>query len=426
MDLKKLEEVKKLIYRKDCDLLYNSTNHTISRLKNEVAREFYFALIKARTYEEVIEVLTQKYGQSKETIKNDLDCFVNSIFNLSTNEDIRIKKGFYHLEFPLSIELEITSKCNWKCDFCYNTWHAISDFKHMELKLEDFKRILDECKRMKCMTIRYSGGEPFLHKDFYRMLEYSALLGMNNVIFTNGSFIQSKKDIKELSERNVSQILISYHGMRDVHEALTGISGSYDATVAAIRLILESSIRLTVEIALTKQNIKYMKDTLESLVALNVKHICIMRYVGTGRNDLDNEVSYGQLEKVINICSSILQNNADIKFVFSCSQRLCFEENPMIVKGKNKEIEDRKFFLLGSCEAGFNWCSVSVDGKIRICPHSDISFGIINEGIKKGWDNMRAQVIQIIEKFSCNSCYYFTDCLNGCYLSQIKNIAKEG
>ena len=67
-------------------------------------------------------------------------------------------KGFY---------LEITSKCNLRCLHCYNESGILKN----EISFELFKRLIDEFDEKPDIT--FSGGEPLLHPDIWKMLEYA-------------------------------------------------------------------------------------------------------------------------------------------------------------------------------------------------------------------------------------------------------------
>ena len=48
-------------------------------------------------------------------------------------------------EFPLSLNIEITTKCNLACTFCYHRELKSEQKIHMDIKL--FKKIIDEAKK---------------------------------------------------------------------------------------------------------------------------------------------------------------------------------------------------------------------------------------------------------------------------------------
>ena len=65
-------------------------------------------------------------------------------------------------DFPLSLNVEITTKCNLACTFC---WHSsLKEDEKIHLEFEDFKKIIDEASSFKIPSINLNGlGEPQLH-----------------------------------------------------------------------------------------------------------------------------------------------------------------------------------------------------------------------------------------------------------------------
>ena len=73
---------------------------------------------------------------------------------------------------------------------------------------------------------------------------------------------------------------------------------------------------------------------------------------------------------------------------------------------------------MGSCESGLVWGSVSHDGKLRNCPHSNVYFGDIAEtGIAASWQTLTAAVTEALTtRPTCSGCAVADVCRGGCHL----------
>lgn len=107
---------------------------------------------------------------------------------------------------------EIIDKCPNECKFCSsNSCYT----KNTMISFDDFKRVIDYfMKQGGILELSLSGGEPFLHPDLFKMVEYSKGLGIRTVIFTSGvkkrlpinpnytKFYKDKmeQDLKEIEE----------------------------------------------------------------------------------------------------------------------------------------------------------------------------------------------------------------------------------
>ena len=79
---------------------------------------------------------------------------------------------------------EIIEKCLNNCMFCSSNSNCN---KTQIIKFEDFKRTIDYFMATGgIVELSLSGGEPFLHPDLIRMVDYSKSLGIRTVIFTSG------------------------------------------------------------------------------------------------------------------------------------------------------------------------------------------------------------------------------------------------
>ena len=85
-------------------------------------------------------------------------------------------------EYPLLVDLELSSVCNLKCPMCYTiTDEFKSKVKKGFMDFELFKKIVDEIAG-KVFSIRLSlRGEATLHKNFMECIEYAKSKGIKEV-----------------------------------------------------------------------------------------------------------------------------------------------------------------------------------------------------------------------------------------------------
>ena len=92
----------------------------------------------------------------------------------------------FHLNSPLIAYIEVTRECNLTCKHCYI---QAGDRMQNELNTDEIFALIDSLKALNTFGVCISGGEPFLHPDIFRILEY---LEANNFIvslYTNGTLI---------------------------------------------------------------------------------------------------------------------------------------------------------------------------------------------------------------------------------------------
>ena len=79
---------------------------------------------------------------------------------------------------------EIIEKCLNNCMFCSSNSNCN---KNRIIRFEDFKRTIDYfMTKGGIEELSLSGGEPFLHPELLKIVDYSKSLGIRTVIFTSG------------------------------------------------------------------------------------------------------------------------------------------------------------------------------------------------------------------------------------------------
>ena len=92
----------------------------------------------------------------------------------------------------LSVQINITNNCVNKCKHCGKyTWEK------QELSLSDIDNVISGLKDLGVKSVILSGGEPFLHKDIYKIIEN--LDGFEIGIFTSGAVKIDSEKIKNVS-----------------------------------------------------------------------------------------------------------------------------------------------------------------------------------------------------------------------------------
>jgi radical SAM protein with 4Fe4S-binding SPASM domain len=150
---------------------------------------------------------------------------------------------------PLHCLFELTYHCNLKCRHCY----IVQDAKK-EVALDKVFAILRQLKACGCLYLTLSGGEIFLRKDFFEIAQYARKLNFALRLFTNGTLID--EDVADkISLLYPIAVEISLYGLKDTHERITRVKGSFQKTIQAIKLLRERKIKVLVKATLMKQNV---------------------------------------------------------------------------------------------------------------------------------------------------------------------------
>lgn len=175
-------------------------------------------------------------------------------------------------------EMIITEYCNFSCPYCRGLKDEIyGDRKLKQLSLDEIKQNIDHwCENEPLENIRFSGGEPTLHKNIREVVAYSKECGIKRIaISSNGS--NKWKLYEELIELGANDFSISLDACCaiDGDKMSGGVKGSWDIVVENIRKLSERTY-VTVGVVLTPENIDSTIDTIKFADSLGVSDIRII------------------------------------------------------------------------------------------------------------------------------------------------------
>ena len=136
-----------------------------------------------------------------------------------------------------SAQLELTKRCNLHCYHCYVTGAPV------ELPTSRWLGIVDELEAEGCLHVTLTGGEVGLRHGWLQIAERVKERRMTLRVLTNGT-VFSSDDIVRLADLRPLLVGVSlYGGTAAAHERVTGVPGSFDRSVASLRMLRERGVR---------------------------------------------------------------------------------------------------------------------------------------------------------------------------------------
>mgnify|MGYP002630624813 CR=1 FL=1 len=148
---------------------------------------------------------------------------------------------------PRTLLLLINRGCNLRCSFC-DLWDNAES-----MPLERAIGLLDEALLIDTKTLVITGGEPFAYKPLFQLVRAAKERGLAVNITTNGTLIEKRWD--ELIDSGVNSLSISIDGLEATHEALRGVPGCFESTLAGARRARAAGIPMSVYCTVTNQNV---------------------------------------------------------------------------------------------------------------------------------------------------------------------------
>jgi MoaA/NifB/PqqE/SkfB family radical SAM enzyme len=152
---------------------------------------------------------------------------------LSTKNLIAFEQGRPPVAGPYLAELDVTYRCNCRCQMCQR-WQ---DERDDELGLEEYRTLAGRFSELGVHQISIAGGEPLMRKDVFSVIEAFAGKGMSVNLCTNGMLLE--KYHREICASGATCVTVSLDGATaECHDRIRGIQGSYQQIKRGIEAFL--------------------------------------------------------------------------------------------------------------------------------------------------------------------------------------------
>lgn len=263
---------------------------------------------------------------------------------------------------PPELLLEVTSKCNYHCPWCYCVWHEIPSAAMRDLSGKSWKKIIQQALNCDVRALMFTGGEVTMRHDWHQLLSLARECSDSVVLslFTNGS--RFTLDDLQFCKKLQVYLTTSLQGLREYRE-MTGTRRSYRKTIELLVAAKEIGWPASASITVNKVNLHELADICGAAILSGASSIQVnaMMLEGKARNrtDLALNLQEWNLAK-----KSISELYSDYKsFIFS-DETLCHcRIQPESLKPWNLD-ESR------DCPAGTAFGVINPQGYYRKCLHT--------------------------------------------------------
>lgn len=164
--------------------------------------------------------------------------------------------------------IKLGYECNSRCLFCVTGDNYPKDFV-------DYKIIYDKLmqNRDEYATLVLTGGEPTMHKDFFRIIGLAYKLGYKIRMQTNGRMYYYDKFCEEVAKYNVFSSIFLCGQNQETHDNATCARGSFVQTVKGIRNLRKHTEEIEGKVIITRQNYRKIQDICRLFLGMGVENI---------------------------------------------------------------------------------------------------------------------------------------------------------
>lgn len=278
---------------------------------------------------------------------------------------------------PYLVALNLTKRCNLKCDHCYLDATTKAAGGDDELTTEECFRLIEQIAEVNkgCLLV-ITGGEPLVRPDILEIARHAVTLGFMVVFGTNGMLIDDRM-AKQLVEIGVMGVGISIDSLDPhKHNAFRGVPGAWEAAVAGIEASKRNGLQFQVHFSAQPMNYQELPAVIEWAHALGARVLNVFFMVCTGRGEELTDITPAQYEEVLGYLVKCQDEYQGMLIRARCAphfKRLAYEKDP------NSPITKATGYMGGGCLAGTNYARVTPNGELTPCPYMPLSAGNVRD-----------------------------------------------
>lgn len=412
-------------------VIYDIRNLQIITLENAAEDIWWFVYnnpSKQISPNQVCSYLSEIYSCSPETIVEDVSNFLSDLYNrgviqfnscYADTEEINSSDIIEHIDLEgeiinqlqdnnqlYSATLELTYLCNEKCIHCYAV-NPNSCYEIHCLNFEEWKSVIDDLFENNCLHLSFTGGDPFMIKDFEELFIYARIKGFVCDIYTNAQYLADHPDtLDRICKYRPRAFYISLYGAESqIHDKVTRVTGSFCKTINAIKAIVSNKIPVILNVMLMTVNYNQLNSIIDLAKSLNVEYRIGMSLIY--KNDGDSSpMNY------------FINDKEKIKHVLQIVNDKAYSVDISI---QDNNIYSNK----NMCNAGKTALSITPDGTVYPCVSLKYPLGnILSESISQIWNsNHRIEYVNSLtwnNTKKCKKCGLKEDCPHCIGISQFE------
>lgn len=354
---------------------------------------------------------------TRERIGADLDRIFGilmSIANGACPNELGIEgKSINYASWSASarMDLAITYRCNLQCGKCY-----LGNEVGPELTAEQWTEVFGVLWKLGIPQVVFTGGEPTMREDLVHLVRQAEEFVTGLV--TNGTMLSGLAGDLVAASLDYVQVTVE-SSTPEIHDSMTGVSGSHGLTVDGIRKALSSGLDVVTNTTLVKQNVSEFVKTIRWLHDdLGVRNIACNTLICSGRGTEYRDqfgVKDEDLRSILEeACSVAAEIGANLQWY---SPTCYYQLNPLELGLGVKQ-----------CSAAAHNMTVQPDGSVLPCQSWPTSVGnILTDDWASIWKHPVCGSLRnhAAAPPECKACGYKEHCGGGCPLDKSSRLAQK-
>jgi len=138
--------------------------------------------------------------------------------------------------YPYYYLIDICNVCNLRCPLCPTGIDTLGRVQGV-MRFEEYRQILDKVKRHALVVSLYNHGEPFLNKDIFKIIEYTARNNIGTNVSSNFNW-PTPIDPKDIVRSGLEYVTVSLDGVTQESYQQYRVGGDIDEVFENMKNLL--------------------------------------------------------------------------------------------------------------------------------------------------------------------------------------------
>lgn len=301
-----------------------------------------------------------------------------------------LRRKAYQDKIPLKGIFELTPRCNYNCNMCYVhlTQQQLSAYKGRELTGKEWIELAKAARDAGMIELTLTGGEVFLHPDFYEIYDAVSQMGFLIQIYSNGSLWDEKR-IAYFAQKPPYVVRFTLYGASDeTYEKVCGVKGGFTSVCHSIALVKKAGIPIYLTGTITKENAHDLEQMVQFAWESNIPFMHTSSLMNPVRGaSSDPKAHQKEFQLPPEEIRKALRENVK---TYPRKQKQCFVET------------------CGNYRKAF-W--ITWEGKMQLCTFlGEPAVSVLDKSFLDAWQQLLCDVEQLRQPSQCDSCYLAAYC----------------
>ncbi len=313
-----------------------------------------------------------------------------------------------------AFQWHITDSCDQRCEHCYIFSEGHPHL--IEMPLDKAAVVIEQCVEMcrKMGRLPYfyiTGGDPILHRDFWKIASMLKQLTIPFTILGN-PFHLTDQVCRRLKEAGCEKYQLSIDGMRATHDSIRK-PGSFDTTIDKIDVLKRNGLRVAIMTTVSGTNIDEIPDIIDLVVEKGVNVFAFARYCPTS-TEKSTHISPDRYREFLEIIWNKFVQHKDRGTIFNLKDHLwtlfLYEKGLFTIpEGSDPDA------ICDGCHCGDCHFTICPDGNVMACRRFDSVVGnLFSTPLHDLWTGKEMDAYRRYEDFEkCSRCELLRFC-RGC------------